>query len=241
MQPDNPLQPEPSSEPPYANLVLVGQLTASTSHRINNLLHRINSGEFLVDSGIQAGDVGKISRGWAIVKLAQARITLMMTNLLFFSQNYEPFRRSSSPKHIIEIAKDRLTDAFGEGDFLVHHGTADGCELELDSHHSGIAIQNIVSLGLIGNDDKDENTKCRVQLATGEYADGFSLQFRFDALDEDINLASLLESKVQTEKAERGKLELLVAKKIVEAHGGSITINSAAPNTTTVEVILPKA
>lgn len=239
MIPFDSLEPEPIPELDAADLALVGQLTSSTSHRINNLLHRIGGGEILVDEGIQGVDIGKISRGWSLVKPAQARIRMLMTNLLFFSQPFQPYRRSVRLDQTIEQVEDNLSDAFNRPNFDIQNELPARFSAELDSYHTAIAIQNIVSAGLVGNDGKDPNEECRVELAISQTEKGLSFRFKLIAIDQSINLRTLLDRDVKTQGGERGKLELLVARKIVEAQGGSIDVAPAVQNVTIIQVVLP--
>lgn len=232
---------EKSPELVADQLMLVGRLTASTSHRINNLLHRINSGEYLLDLGIQKNDFGKISRGWAIIKPAQSRVSMVMANLLLLSQTIESFCRSTSLLHIVELAQDQISDAFGADRFIVRHEITNDCEAELDAQHVGIAVQNIASIGLIGNDGKDEDEKCQVQLTISKCDHGLEFLFRFENFDNDRNLPSFLDGEVRIDKAERGMLEMVVAKKIVQAHGGTLKIKPAANNEAVVEIVFQQS
>ena len=226
-------EPASGREPESTDFALVGQLTASTSHRINNLLHRIGGGEILVESGIQTVDLDKVSRGWLMVKKAQARITMMMANLLFFSQPFQPYRSPSSLDQIMEQVEDNISDAFNSQNFKIRNRFSDGCLVELDSYHTGMAIENIVSVGLIGNAGREPSEQSRVELEAGENEKGLSLRFNLLGLDATIDLGKLLNRELKAENAEHGMLEVLVARKIIEAQGGSINVvapNEVAPN-----------
>ncbi len=71
-------------------LAAVGQTIATLSHHIKNVLQGIRGGSYLVETGLDAGDLATIRKGWDIVSRNQGRISSLVMDMLSYGKNREP-------------------------------------------------------------------------------------------------------------------------------------------------------
>lgn len=216
----------------------VGKLNSVVSHRINNMLHLIGGGEFLIEAGLKSNDLPQIAKGWDAVKRTQNRISQLSTNMALHCRNFQPLMRALKPRGVIDLVVNDLDSDLGESRFKVVHRTASDLSLNLDAHYFDRAVRNILAVGLSAVEAGDNGQEV-VAIETLLPGDCFLIRVSFRHFDDRFNLAELGTGEINTVSAEHGFLEMLVSRKIVESQGGSLACSLEPENLNRIEIQFP--
>jgi PAS domain S-box-containing protein len=224
-------------------LVAIGQTVAGLAHGIKNILHGLKGGSYLVDIGIKKNKTDKLKDGWAMIKRNIQRTSDLVLDLLSYSKEREPDYEGCFPNDIANEVCDLLKEKALEnnieiikefdpviGKVLMDPGTIHTTLLNL--------MSNAVDACLF---DEDTNKKWQVRLKTA-HRNGQII--KFEVTDNGAGMSEDIKSKLFTSffstKGHRGTgLGLLVTQKLVEEHGGKITVNSQIGRGTTFTMRLP--
>ncbi len=220
-------------------LAAVGQTVASLSHSIKNILQGLRGGADVVDLGLKKNNTPVVVSGWKIVSRNLERIYELTMNMLAFSKQRRPEFEMTNLNPLLEEAVALLGPQFEAGKVaLITDFAEDLAPLPLDGGGLHQAILNLLSNALDAceseegavtvssrfDDDRDE-----VVLTVRDNGAGMSAPTR-DRLFEPFH----------STKGLRGTgLGLVVTKKIVEEHGGSIQVASAPGEGTAFTIRLP--
>ncbi len=208
-------------------LAAVGQMIATLSHHIKNILQGISGGSYLIEEGLKDNERDVISKGWDIVQKNQQKISNMVMDMLTFSKEREPdlipSDINSVAADIVELMQGRAKDLGVE---VAFKPAEDIPRLKFDPDGLHRAILNVVTNAIDACDCVDNG--CVV--VSTELARESDL-VRVVVADngrgipaEDIEkMFGLFVSR----KGGRGTgLGLPVSKKILREHGGDIRVES---------------
>ena len=224
-------------------LAAIGQTVAGLSHGIKNILHGLKGGSYLVDIGIKKGDTDRLKNGWKMVNKNIDRTADLVLDLLSYSKEREPEYANCSPNEIAEEVIELLEDNARENNvrLLKELDPAIGT-VSMDAHTIHSALLNLAS-NAIDACLFDENTgkDWYVGVKTTRESERF---IRFDVSDNGSGMSDELQEKLFTSffstKGHRGTgLGLMVTRKLVEEHGGSIEVDSQLGAGTTFTMHLP--
>lgn len=220
-------------------LAAVGQTVASLSHSIKNILQGLRGGADVVDLGLKKNNTPVVVSGWKIVSRNLERIYELTMNMLAFSKQRRPEFEMTNLNPLLEEAVALLQPQFDTGQVALITDFAENlAPFPLDSGGVHQAILNLLSNALdacepeVGrvtlrsafDDDTDE-----VIIGVSDNGAGMSGPTR-DRLFEPFH----------STKGLRGTgLGLVVTKKIVEEHGGTITVESSPQDGTSFAIRLP--
>ena len=223
----------PSGSPPS------GQTVASLSHSIKNILQGLRGGADVVDLGLKKNNTPVVVSGWKIVSRNLERIYELTMNMLAFSKQRRPEFEMTNLNPLLEEATALLVPQFEASKVaLITDFAEDLAPLPLDGGGLHQAVLNLLSNAMDAceaeegavtissrfDDDRDE-----VVLTVRDNGAGMSASTR-DRLFEPFH----------STKGLRGTgLGLVVTKKIVEEHGGSIQVASAPGEGTAFTIRLP--
>jgi PAS domain S-box-containing protein len=223
-------------------LAAIGQTVAGMAHGIKNILNGFKGGRYLVDIGIDKENPDKLKQGWEMIKRNIDRTSELVLDLLSYSKEREPEYQNCIPnnivedvcqvvkaaadEHEIEIVKD-LSPQLGE--VLMDPKTIHNCLLNLASNALDACIF-----------DDTINKKHTVKFKT-------SIEnhlIRFEVTDNGAGMTDEVKSKLFTSffstKGPKGTgLGLLVTKKLIEEHEGTVDVTSRLHEGTTFVVTLP--
>ncbi|MEX2185873.1 MAG: ATP-binding protein [Pirellulales bacterium] len=84
-------------------LAAVGQMIATLSHHIKNILQGISGGSYLIEEGLKSSENDVIAKGWNIVEKNQQKISNLVMDMLTFSKERDP---DLAPSDINALAAD---------------------------------------------------------------------------------------------------------------------------------------
>ena len=224
-------------------LAAVGQTVAGLAHGIKNILHGLKGGSYLVDIGIKRDDSAKLIKGWDTIKRNIGRTSNLVMDLLSYSKEREPEYEICDPNQIINDVVALVADKAREN--------AVELALELDESIGEVVMDpdsiHEIMLNLASNAvdaclfDEDLSKNWVVTLKTGKDSDGlieFCISDNGAGMSNDV-LQKLFTSFFST-KGHRGTgLGLMVTRKLIEEHQGSIDVTSQLKLGTTFVVSLP--
>jgi len=226
-------------------LAAIGQTVAGLAHGIKNILHGLKGGSYLVDIGIERDDTEKLKKGWDMIKRNIGRTSNLVMDLLSYSKEREPEYEVCSPNEIAnDVCQLLLEKAHANDiDIMMDFDNAVG-EVLMDPRTIHEALLNLVSNAVdacLFDEALAKNWQVRVKTAR-ESGD----LIKFEVSDNGAGMSEEVLQKLFTSffstKGHRGTgLGLMVTRKLVDEHGGTIEVKSEVGKGTTFTVRLPCA
>jgi two-component system NtrC family sensor kinase len=224
-------------------LAAIGQTVAGLAHSLKNILHGLKGGSYLVDLGIKKDDTQKLKSGWDMIKRNIGRTSDLVMDLLSYSKEREPEFEDCLPNQIADDVCALVAEKAQANDVEIlkdFDATIGRVRMDPRTIHNVLLnlMSNAVDACLF-----DENTDkhWQVWLKTIRANDGI---IQFEVTDNGTGMPEKVKNKLFTSffstKGHRGTgLGLMVSRKLVEEHGGSITVESESGKGTTFIVRLP--
>ena len=224
-------------------LAAVGQTVAGLAHGIKNILHGLKGGSYLVDVGIAKKDDQKLSKGWEMIKRAIERTSNLVMDLLSYSKEREPEFERCAPNEVAAEVCDLLKERAQQGgiDLRREFDPAIG-RVVMDPQTIHTALLNLISNALDAClFDEGPPKPYRVIVKTACDPERI---IRFEVIDNGAGMSDEVKARLFASffstKGQRGTgLGLLVTRKLIQEHGGSIAVQSALGEGTTVVMRLP--
>lgn len=225
-------------------LVFLGETVAGISHTIKNILGGLEGGLYVVDAAFGRDNRELLEKGWKMVKGNVNRISGLVRDILFLSKERTPALEEIDATEILREVMELLSSPAQQA----------GVSLELEAPTVSKLIRvdprglHTVLMDLLSNAIDACRGRCgsglpRVLLKYRYEADGtaiFEVQDNGPGIEPQI-MQLLFKRSVSTKGSKGSGLGLLVAKKIVEEHGGSIQADSTPGLGTLFRVVLPRA
>lgn len=233
-------------------LAAMGETVASLSHSIKNILQGLRGGADVVEIGLKKDDL-KISRGgWGILKRNLDRIIGLTMNMLAYSRPRPLELELTKLSSIMDECAELLTDlCTARGVALLLDADADMPPIPVDAGQLHQALMNLMTNAV---EAVDANTGIVTVKATFTDSAGRSGAFagaggtggeaRIAVIDNGPgvppDVAQRIFEPFFTTKGIRGTgLGLAVTKRIIEQHGGTITLGPTPGRGATFSLTLP--
>ncbi|MBW1841565.1 MAG: response regulator [Deltaproteobacteria bacterium] len=225
------------------SLAAVGETVAGLAHYIKNILIGLEGGSYIVDVGFDRNDTDKLKTGWQSIKRNIGRISDLVLDLLTYSKKREPEYQNCFPNEIVndvcelveERARENRIDIFTDFDPSIDEVTMDPRTI----HRSLLnLVTNAIDACLFDeNTDKDWQIHVKTALEKDHI-------IRFDVQDNGLGMDQKTVDQLFTTffstKGGRGTgLGLLVTRKLIEEHRGTIDVKSRPGTGTTFTIRLP--
>lgn len=208
-------------------LAVLGETIAGMSHTIKNILSGLQGGVYVVDSGLQCGRQDRVGDGWSMVKKNVEKISDLVKGILYASKERQPERIVCNPGEVLaEVcdlyenrARNEQIEIRREFDRDMRRGLLDPLGI-----HSALA--NLVANAVEALRTVSKRNRCIIVGA--EEHDGM-LVMRVE--DNGPGIADEIKEKLfdrfYSTKGSRGTgLGLVITRKVVEEHGGTIRVDS---------------
>ncbi|MBM3299936.1 MAG: HAMP domain-containing histidine kinase, partial [Deltaproteobacteria bacterium] len=223
-----------------SELALLGETVAGMSHAIKNILSGLQGGVYVVDSGLERGIEERVRQGWSMVKRNVEKISDLVKGILYAAKERVPEKEECDPGELLgEVCDMYEGKASSEGIALVREfGNSMGRGL-LDREGIHSALSNLVANAI---------EACRTigdrshSITVAGHIEDRMLKIR--ATDDGMGMAEEVKerlfSKFYSTKGPRGTgLGLVITRKVVEEHGGTIQVQSARDQGTTFLIQIP--
>jgi signal transduction histidine kinase len=224
-------------------LAAVGQTIASLSHHIKNILQGVRGGSYLIELGL--ADHGKamsqadpddalaskavdtIRKGWGIVERNQERISALVMDMLTFSKEREPEPRAADLNELVKDVTELMQIHAGDLHVMLEARTDPAMPvLMFDPEAMHRALLNVVTNAIDACDDV-ENGKVTVSSSYDPAAKVARLIVSDNGAGISPEDLDAIFHVFVSRKGGRGTgLGLPVSRKILEEHGGQITVTS---------------
>jgi signal transduction histidine kinase len=224
-----------------SHLSSLGLMLGSISHALKGLLTGLDAGVYMVDGGLAKGDTGQLSEGWEIVKQRIERIRRVVLDILFYSKKRELKRERMNAVMLAEEVAAAVAGKLADhGVVFVKDFDRDSGDLEVDPSYAQAALVNILENAADACSAEGGRRPPKVVFSLRRKKD----RLEFDILDNGIGMDAATQEKLFTpffsSKGDKGTgLGLFIANKIVEQHGGQITVSSAPGRGSLFRISLP--
>lgn len=208
-------------------LAAVGQTIASLSHHIKNILQGIRGGSYLIDMGLSDNDPEIVRKGWHIVEKNQTRISNLVLDMLTFSKEREPQLMAAHLNEVIgdvvELMQARADEFAVNLIFEPQNGIG---EFQFDPEGIHRAALNIVTNAIDACEGKPEGT-VTISTLLDDQQERLRVEIRDNGVGmSDEQVKNMFTIFVSTKGSKGTGLGLSVSQKILQEHGGQITVTS---------------
>lgn len=213
-------------------LAAIGTVVASISHHIKNILQGIEGGSFLVNSALKNSDLGAVTQGWNIVEKNQKRIKSLVLDMLAYGKERQPQLAEHDINVIVQDAVDLMRPTavdqgveiqFEPSNSAIVYGEADGFYHAIVNLITN-AIDTCVEKKKLGQvEDYKPLVSVEIRVAKSQ-VDTMVTDNGVGMDQQQIDKAFV--AFESTKGASGSGLGLAVSRKIVNEHGGNITVTS---------------
>jgi PAS domain S-box-containing protein len=222
-------------------LAAVGQTVAGLAHGIKNILTGLEGGMYVMSSGLKKDDDRRTRQGWEMLERNMGRISALAKNLLAFSRGD---RIEPRQVRVHEVVED-VVGLFRES--AHQHGVDLRAELDRELEPAWIdpeglhsCLANLVSNALDAC-MVSQNPACSVTVRLLEREEVLVLEVTDTGCGMDYELKQKAFTSFFTTKGKGGTgLGLLITRKIVQQHGGTVTVLSTPGEGATFRLALPR-
>ena len=224
-------------------LATIGQTVAGVAHGVKNVLHGFKGGSYLVDIGISKNDPEKLKKGWDMIQRNINRTSDLVLGLLSYSKERQPELEACKPNEIVQDVCEVLNDVATENhvalvtDLDPNMGTV---WIDPRTLHQSLTnlISNAIDACLF---DEDTTKDWQVKVETRLLSDGsLTIVVSDNGVGMDDSVQAKLFTSFFSTKGHRGTgLGLLVTRKVIEEHGGTIAVSSEKGHGTRFTIRLP--
>ena len=220
----------------------VGQAVAGLAHGIKNILTGLEGGMYVTSTGLKKRDEERVSRGWEMLERNLGRISSLAKSLLAFSRGDTPKVELVDPGKLVR----EIIALFEEG--AEQHGIRLTSEIQgeiapanMDAEGLHTCLANLISNAL----DAclvSRNTGCAITVRLTELEGAIVLEVADTGCGMDYEVKQRAFTSFFTTKGAGGTgLGLLLTRKIVQQHGGTVTFESTPGTGTTFRLRFPRA
>jgi signal transduction histidine kinase len=224
------------------HLSSLGLMISSISHGIKGLLTGLDGGMYLLEKGFTQKNKGQIQEGWEIVKQMVEHIRKMVLDIIFYAKErdlkWEQIDALSFAEEIAKVFEPKIKNqgiAF-EKDFDSKIG-----ELEIDAGYVHSALLNILENAADACTRDKAKATHKIILSVKQDRDHILFTVTDNGVGMDPETCEKLFTPFFSLKGEKGTgLGLFIANKIIEQHGGEITVKSKLHQGTSFSIKMPK-
>jgi PAS domain S-box-containing protein len=223
-------------------LAAVGQTVAGLAHGVKNLITALEGGMYMLNTGMSKGNIERIQKGLEMQVRNIERISVFVKAFLGFSRGREIRVKISQPADIAQEVVDLYSaKAQQKGIGLTNRveGTIAPAPIDYESMHE--CLTNLVGNAIDACSMSDNEEGCRVTVVTREVDDTIIFEVIDNGCGMDYEVKQKVFTTFFTTKGLGGTgLGLLMTKKIVQEHGGTIELTSEPGQGTTFRILLPR-
>lgn len=223
-------------------LAAVGKTVAGLAHGIKNVLTGLEGGEYMLNSGLQKGDIDRIQKGMEMLNRNTKRVSTFVKEFLNFSKGEEIKATLCDP---VEIAKEVVNTYFVKinqlgikliTDFDENIGPAN-----MDGEGLHESLSNILGNAIDACRISETNNQLQITLRVSEVDNTIIYEIIDNGCGMDYEVKRKVFTTFFTTKGLGGTgLGLLMTKKIVQQHGGEVEFESILDQGTTFRITLPR-
>jgi nitrogen-specific signal transduction histidine kinase len=211
-------------------MAAIGQTVSGLAHYVKNILIGLKGGSYVVNVGFQNNNMEKIKTGWQTIQKNIERVANLTQDMLTYAKERTPEAVVCDPNEIVMEVKDLVSDFAGSNDIdIVTQCDPDLKQMWLDPGTIHRALLNLVNNAMDAcMQEEDPDRRFKVEIRTRKNEQGAAV---FEVEDNGCGMDEATRAKLFTpmfsSKGGKGTgLGLLVTKKLVEEHHGTIDIDT---------------
>lgn len=219
-------------------LAAIGQAVTGIAHCIKNMLSGIQGGVYLVGITLQKLTGGQPDRGFEMLKRNQERMMGLVKDMLTFSKEHEPEYVKTDLNELVESVVDMVRTAADERKVNLAFDpdrSLDKIFMEPTSIYR--CVLNLVSNAI--DACNDEGSRVTVRTCKGS-RDSAVIEVEDNGSGIPAEVVDQIFQPFFSSKGSKGTgLGLAVTRKIIQEHGGSLTVDSTPGQGSTFTIRLP--
>ncbi len=221
-------------------LMILGETIAGMSHTIKNILSGLQGGVYVVDSGLQRGREDRVRDGWDMVKRNVEKVSDLVNEILYASKDREPEYGECDPAQILNDVCDLYEARIrNEGITLVKDFESQMKLGLLDGPQIHNAVSNLVSNALHACREAHKGNHF-IKVSGRVEQDELRISVSDNGIGMTDELREKLFKKFYSTKGSKGTgLGLVITRKVVQEHGGSISVESEPGKGTSFHIRIP--
>ncbi len=211
-----------------SQLTSIGLLVGSISHGIKGLLTGLDGGVYLVNTGFERGDQGRVKKGWDMVVRNVDRIRSMVLDILYYAKDRDlevvDVDVAALVAELAEVLEKKAADS---SIALRFHVAPEVGTLPGDAKALRAALVNLLENSLEACRSDPAKPELRVVLSVRRLDPWMVFVVEDNGVGMDRETREKLFSLFFSSKGNKGTgLGLFIANKIIDKHGGTITVDS---------------
>ncbi len=224
-------------------LATVGLTASGLAHTTKNILGGLEGAIFTLDTGLERQDLQLVSMAWEMVKRYLDQVSSLVANLLDYARDQAPRREIFEPGELVNRVVDLFEDKGSLVGVCVQGQIEDGLPpVHVDPEAIHACLANLVTNAMDACQwDPEVNKEHRIQIQVRQHRGG-GVEFEVDDNGSGIspeNQSKILSSSFSTKGLRGTGLGLLLTRKAVEQHGGTIRFDSTPGQGTKFLFVLP--
>ncbi len=222
-------------------LSAVGHTVAGLAHGIKNLNTALEGGMYMLKTGLAQGSIDRIQKGMEMLARNIERVSVFVKAFLSFSKGREIKAALCDPAEIAkEVVDLHAVKADKLGIALKYEKIGDIAPASIDSESMLECLTNLVGNAIDACEMSDENS-CYITVRIFEAYGTIVYEVSDNGCGMDDEIKRKVFTTFFTTKGLSGSgLGLLMTKKIVHEHGGTIDLKSKPEKGTTFSIRLPR-
>lgn len=219
-------------------MAAIGLAISSISHYVKNILQGISSGSYLLNLGINEGDLASIRKAWEVVDKNTRRISDLVMDMLYYSKERKFTKKKTDPKALINDVAELLRSKMKKYDIEFALTTKELPDyIVVDEQGIHRSLLNIIS-NAIDACDKPKSS-VRVEATFDKSRKVLKVAVRDNGKGMATEEIEKIFLPFYTKKGGGTGLGLAITKKVIEEHSGSIRVDSSPSAGTIFELIIP--
>jgi PAS domain S-box-containing protein len=208
-------------------LAAVGQTVAGLAHSVKNILMGLEGGKYIVSVGLKKDDKDVIAQGWEMLERNFDKTTSLVKDFLSFAKGKLPETELLNPNDLVQEIVDLYREVARQSSIeLKADLSPEVIRAPLDPKGIHTCLTNLVSNAMdacLMSDRKD----CSVIIRTREEDGNLIFEVEDTGAGIDYDIKKKIFTTFFTTKGGQGTgLGLLTTRKIVQEHGGKISVDS---------------
>ncbi len=222
-------------------LAAVGQTVAGLAHGIKNVLTGVEGGIYLLNLGLKKGVGDQITTGMEMLNRNTKRVSMFVKEFLNFSRGQEINATICNPNDVAKDVESMYSVQIEQlGIDLVCEYQKRITRVPLDGEKIHESLANLLGNAIDACRISDGEGRSRITIRTLEKDNAIIYEISDNGIGMDYEVKKKVFTNFFTTKGLGGTgLGLLVTKKNVQQHGGTIEVDSELQVGSTFRIILP--
>ncbi len=218
----------------------VGQTVAGLAHGIKNILTGLEGAMYVFDSGLEKGKQDRVDHGWEMLNRNIEKISRLARNLLTFSKGRTIEVKLTDPKKLVSDVVSLFRDLAQQHHIELVAEANEVSPAYLDPEGIHDCLANLIS-NAIDACRMSEKEACRVAIRCMEENGSLVFEVEDTGCGMDYETKQRVFTTFFTTKGEGGTgIGLLTTRRIVQEHGGAITMESTPGKGSIFRLIFPR-